>query len=169
MRTRTRSHLVPLSLTAALLGAGLAVGAAPAASATPPPVSPVVLDDGQDSGGQGALVSEAFQATGEADAAGVCPITIHGYKGKVICDTPGVKWTWGNGVTEYFFVGADYAIWHVWNNSGGWKSLGGQAHKRNTGVWNATGATGVSTVGLDGKCWWRPRGNGSWPGTWRHC
>lgn len=105
----------------------------------------------------------------DSAAASSCPIKVHGYAGKRVCGFDYFYYDWGGGNHEYFVVGTNYSVFHAWRGSGGWKPLGGKARKTAPNGAYATSPTGVATIGTDNRCWWRPRGNGSWPGSWRRC
>jgi hypothetical protein len=123
-------------------------------------------------------------ATTSATAANpydTCRVVEYGYTGYVPCDlsqnpvkftTPGA-FDWGNGNIEYFVIGTDWQIWHIWKNSGGWKPLGGHALEV---IWNysiaysagkpPTGNMWVESIGTNGNVWCR-----DWPWTadWWEC
>jgi len=99
----------------------------------------------------------------------VCPIDVDGHRGYRICEFQYFRYEWKNGVQEYFVIGNGYTVWHAWTGSGGWKSLGGTVRDEEpNGTWDWDPA-GVATVSPRHNCWWRPRGDGEWPGTWRLC
>lgn len=86
-----------------------------------------------------------------------CAITEYGYAGEYICGF-NVLPVAHDGLTEYFVVGTDYAIWHIWPGSGGWHSLGGKARKATpNGVYLegivSTDSWGIYTYGTDNHTW----------------
>ncbi|MFE0170803.1 hypothetical protein ACFWZ2_00680 [Streptomyces sp. NPDC059002] len=184
MRTRTR--LIPLALSAALLGGATAAASTASAgavtgkaggttAAAAEPVSVYSFTPGEKAGNrkQPTLLKTAQDAEGKSAAAPEkCPIEAYGHKGWTFCDTPGFAYNWGGGNIEYFVVGTNYAVYHIWKGASDWKSLGGKVSSTRIGVWDAqdvVGQVGAAVYGTDNRCWWRPRGNGSWPGTWRRC
>ncbi|MFE5325469.1 hypothetical protein ACFRCG_03485 [Embleya sp. NPDC056575] len=102
-----------------------------------------------------------------------CGVEAYGHKGRTLCPSQAFAYDWGGGNIEYFVVGTNYAIYHIWKNSGGWKSLGGTSNRHTVVVRDAREkgkGLGAWTIGTDGNCWWRPRGDhGEWPGSWRRC
>lgn len=118
------------------------------------------------------IAVKKFEGSKSTDGVSVkapCAITVHGYRGYRVCGFDYFYYDWGGGNTEWFVVGTNYQIYHAWKGSGGWKRLGGKARTATPNGAYATSPTGVATIGTDNDCWWRPRGNGSWPGSWRRC
>ena len=106
---------------------------------------------------------------GDPSRNSVCPIDVDGKRGYRICEFQYFRYEWKNGSLEYFVVGTGYSVWHAWTGSGGWKGLGGSVrYETPNGTWD-TDPAGVATVSPGHNCWWRPRGNGEWPGSWRLC
>ena len=90
-------------------------------------------------------------AVGIASAESGCPFQRYGYTGRVVCGYDITYINWGGGNLEYFVVGTDFSIWHIWLNSGGWHWLGGLASAfPPNGAYAYTGSwKGVSTYGVD--------------------
>lgn len=105
----------------------------------------------------------------KASVKAACAIDAYGHRGYRVCGFDYFRYDWGGGNYEYFVVGTNYAVWHIWKGASGWKSLGGKARTAAPNGTYATSPVGVATIGTDNNCWWRPRGNGSWPGGWRRC
>lgn len=94
-----------------------------------------------------------------------CAITLYGYTGYRICEFTYSNINWGNGNVEWFVVGTDYAIWHIWLNSGGWHSLGGQADRQTpNGAYSYL--YGVATWGTDDNFYCR---DWPWSRGWYRC
>jgi hypothetical protein len=104
-------------------------------------------------------------AAGGASPQAACAITVYGYTGYRVCGFDYSSFDWGGGNVEYFVVGTNYAIFHIWLNSGGWKSLGGQADRAAPNGAYAY-LYGVETIGTDGYWWCR-----DWPYSsgWYQC
>ncbi|MFH8411019.1 hypothetical protein ACH4FX_40550 [Streptomyces sp. NPDC018019] len=118
------------------------------------------------------LSVDKFEGSKPADGASAkaaCAIDAYGHRGYRVCGFAYFRYNWGGGNYEYFVVGTNYQIYHIWKGASGWKSLGGRARTATPNGAYATDPVGVATVGTDNNCWWRPRGNGSWPGGWRRC
>ncbi|MGW8377926.1 hypothetical protein [Streptomyces sp. ODS28] len=98
-----------------------------------------------------------------------CPIKLYGYTGRRICEFQYFRYDWGDGNLEYFVVGTNYSVWHIWKGADGWKNLGGTARTEEPNGTYDTDPPGVATVSPGHNCWWRPWDGGSWPGTWRLC
>ncbi len=99
----------------------------------------------------------------------VCDVSEYGYAGKMLCGYGRDSVNWGNGNIEYFVIGTNYAIFHIWKGSGGWHSLGGQTSRTDhfgVRAWHSSDQTGIETIGTDGACWDR-----FWPWTdgWDGC
>jgi hypothetical protein len=105
-----------------------------------------------------------------ATANSACAITVYGYTGYRVCEFAYSSLDWGGGNVEVFVVGTDYAIYHIWNGSGGWHSLGGMA--RNTTPNGAyafnSPSIGVETIGTDNNWYCNYWGSASWSG-WQRC
>lgn len=95
----------------------------------------------------------------------LCAITKYGYSGWRICEFTYSYIDRGNGNVEWFVVGSDYAIYHIWPGSGGWHSLGGRAR---TAAPNGayTYLYGVETIGTDNAWWCR---DWPWSSGWHRC
>lgn len=112
-----------------------------------------------------ALVGASRPADDSAVAACTVPITVYGYRGSRICGFEVGKIEHPNGKVEVFVVGANYAIYHIWQGSGGWKSLGGRARTQApNGVYIA--GLSIFTFGTDNRYYCR-----KWPWTeaWHLC
>jgi hypothetical protein len=99
-----------------------------------------------------------------------CPFPAYGYVGRYICEYAVTSIDWGGGNKEYFVVGTDFSIWHIWLNSGGWHSLGGLASAfEPNGAFAFARSTpsgvkvGVWTYGTDRAKWCR---DWPWTGWW---
>jgi opacity protein-like surface antigen len=106
------------------------------------------------------------KSAGDVFVQSACAITVYGYTGYRICEFDYFSYNWGGGNYEYFVVGTNYAIYHIWKGSGGWKSLGGQASRYAPNGTYPTTPTGVATYGTDENLWCR-----AWPWTsgWHRC
>lgn len=113
-------------------------------------------------------VTTTHAATKSVSPNSLCAITEYGYTGQRICGYDYTSFDWGGGNVEYFVIGGDYAIWHIWNGSGGWQSLGGTAGAfSSNGVYPISNVTGVWTYGTDGNRWCNDWGT-PWSG-WHLC
>ena len=142
-----------------ILGIGvlaLALFAAPGAAAT-----------AESSGGTSQATVNTFAGSDRDDAStsSACAITKYGYTGYRICEFDYSNIDRGNGNIEWFVVGANYAIYHIWPGSGGWKSLGGRAR---TATPNGAYAYfyGVQTIGTNH--YWYCR-DWPWGSGWYRC
>lgn len=135
--------------------------AASAAAVPPTPAPPVTT---------GTIPGDTTtHAAGSRAALTSCPINRYGYDGYRICEFESWYLDWGGGNVEYFVVGTDYAIWHIWQGSGGWHSLGGQAQRQTPNgayTFSRGGIAGVWTWGTDGNPWCR---NWPWTSGWYRC
>jgi hypothetical protein len=109
----------------------------------------------------------AAASKGSVSTAAACPITVYGYTGQRVCGYGYSYIDRGNGNVEWFVIGTNYAVYHIWPSSGGWKSLGGQSSRNDT--WGAIAylnPEGVSTVGTNELLYCR-----DWPWTrgWERC
>jgi hypothetical protein len=155
-----------------------------------PAASPAAADPGADRSdapaagavqpGSGATSVASTQAHHGTLSAGVvlsadpdgCPITRYGYTGRYVCSHGYRYIDRGGGNEEWFVVGTDFSIWHIWLNSGGWHSLGGLASAftpNGAYLWfSANGTMGVWTIGAEPerRAWCR-----AWPWTsgWQLC
>lgn len=137
----------------------------------------------------GALAAPASAATQNATAGGnavvassgagvvpafsSCPVSAFGYAGQKICGTteydhPGID----GRVAEVFVIGTNWQIWHAWQGSNGWHSLGGVAqHSSTNGVflWSLS-PFAIKTHGNDSSGTWYCDNWGvpSWGG-WHPC
>ncbi|MEN3613148.1 hypothetical protein AAH979_26795 [Plantactinospora sp. ZYX-F-223] len=108
---------------------------------------------------------------GGATTLSSCATTVYGYTGYRICEFEWFYVTHSNGSNEYFVIGTNYAVFHIWPGSGGWKSLGGKARKATpNGAYfvTDTGYYGVRTIGTDNWSWCRFNLHGSWS-SWDTC
>lgn len=109
-----------------------------------------------DAGAGDAEASSAETMSPMATASCACPITKYGYRGCRVCGFVYSSYNWGGGNVEWFVVGTNYAIWHIWKGSGGWRSLGGQARKPPpNGAYAMSSPIGVETIGTDNAWWYR--------------
>jgi hypothetical protein len=95
----------------------------------------------------------------------VCSATAYGHTGYTYCEFVPDFIDWGGGNIEYFVIGLDFAIWHIWLGANGWQTLGGEArHFAPNGAFTYT--HGVVTIGTDNNWWCR-----DWPWTygWFRC
>lgn len=96
-----------------------------------------------------------------------CAITVNGYTGYRICEYDWTKIQWSSGVTETYVIGTTHQIYRIGPNTGGWKSLGGQAMPLPTyqGIYINNSHTGIKTYGTTSSFWCRdyPYSNGWYP------
>jgi len=145
----------------AVLVIALCISVAPLAAATS-------ADNGSTNSVQPSVSVTKIAGTeraGSASTLSSCAITLYGYTGYRICGFDYSYINWGNGNVEWFVVGTNYAIWHIWLNSGGWHSLGGQAD-RQTPNGAYTYLYGVATWGTDDFLWCR---DWPWSSGWYRC
>jgi hypothetical protein len=155
---------------------------------TPAPVSPAAADPDSDrsdapttgtahpKGAAGVVSVKAYPGTrpaGVVTAEPGCPTppTYAGYPGRMVCGYGYSALDWGGGNVEWFVVGTDFSIWHIWLNSGGWHSLGGLASAfapNGAYPWVSDTEVGVWTIGAESQR--RPWCN-AWPWTrgWQLC
>jgi hypothetical protein len=124
------------------------------------------------------VVPQAAQAAGNGPAAhsaaspmSSCPVTRYNYTGYEVCEFyNGDSVNYGNGNIEYFVVGTNYQIYHIWKGSGGWHSLGGVARKAtpNGVAVLSTNPTVITTIGTNNYYYCNSRGTGTWSG-WFYC
>lgn len=89
----------------------------------------------------------ATEPDDDPTTASVCHYTQCGYTGNVICGFSITSVNHGNGNIEYYAVGANYAIYHIWAYSSGWRSLGGQARTAApNGAWGSFLESGWHSV-----------------------
>jgi hypothetical protein len=102
---------------------------------------------------------------GDVSTLSSCAITKYGYTGYRICEFDYSYIDRGNGNIEWFVVGTNYAIYHIWPGSGGWHSLGGRAR---TATPNGAYAYlyGVETIGTNN--YWYCR-DWPWSSGWYQC
>lgn len=114
--------------------------------------------------------TNAASAPADADSASSCAVSEYGYTGYRICGFVPSQVKYSNGDIEYFVVGTNYAVFHIWRGASGWKSLGGVARPTTpNGAYSFTSPVGVATIGTDNRYWCRYRGDGSWSGGWSLC
>jgi hypothetical protein len=124
--------------------------------------------------GTGAAAGSASpdaQADGGATTLSSCATTAYGYTGYRICEFVWFVVEHRNGSEEWFVIGTNYAVWHIWPGSGGWKSLGGTARRatpNGTYFVTDTGFYGVRTIGTDNWSWCRFNIYGAWS-SWDTC
>ncbi|MFI5898218.1 hypothetical protein ACIA5D_49875 [Actinoplanes sp. NPDC051513] len=134
----------------------MVLGFAPAAQASVP--SGDIVD---------VVVIPGSSSVGDSATLTVCnTVNVYGYVGKTICEFSAFYYVHSGGSREYFYIGTNYAVWHAWQGSGGWKSLGGKASRFiPNGAYPAhdTGYEGVRTVGTDNwTSWCRFNVHGTW-------
>ena len=116
--------------------------------------------------GKIALVSSDIGKEGVSAAAN-CRIRVGNHNGLYICGTRVGVWTHPDGRLEWFVVGADRAIWHIWQRTvgdtaySGWRTLGGYAQDL-TGLRRPR----VYVRGGDGRPWCR---DWPWRSGWFRC
>lgn len=109
--------------------------------------------------------------SGEPSTQAACIFTAYGYTGRVPCEFRVDAWTTPGGEVEYFMVGTDYAMWHIWPGSGGWKSLGGRARAAtpNGAYVYFYPRDGVQMIGTDNQWWCLDYNGGTWRPGWYRC
>lgn len=112
-----------------------------------------------------AVTIPGTEADGDPSTLSVCEVIVYGYRGSRICE-----FTWSyldhpSGKREYFVVGANYHIYHIWDGSGGWHSLGGRARAATpNGAYSYH--YGVETYGTNNALYCR---NWPWTARWFQC
>lgn len=158
-----------LVLTTTLASAPAAVQAGPSrADAAKSDIVRVVVMPGTPAAGSAAQDSSP---DGDMTTLSSCATTVYGYTGYRICEFEWFYVTHANGSNEYFVIGTNYAVFHIWPGSGGWKSLGGKARKatpNGTYFVTDTGYYGVRTIGTDNWSWCRFNIYGTWS-SWATC
>ncbi len=80
--------------------------------------------------------------------------------------------TYSSGAQEWFAVGTDYHIYHIWQGSGGWRSLGGTAENTSgNGVWavyDGDSDVWIYTIGTNNEYYCSTRGIPNWS-RWTVC
>lgn len=153
-RRHARMAASVAALAAGLLGAA---GLSPASAATTSPTASATAQAGSviTYPGQSAAGTVSALATAPCTT----PITVYGYTGRRVCGFDYSAYSRGGSNLEWFVVGGDYAIWHIWPGSGGWRSLGGVARSAApNGAYATRSPVGVKTRGTDNAWWCR-----SWP------
>jgi hypothetical protein len=163
IRKESQRRLAVRTLAAGAVAVTFLLSTVSAAAAAPSKTSASV-------GGAAKLVAvRTYHATDTQTAGNTSPQSVcleklspYGYDGWRVCDFDWFANVYSDGNIEYFVVGSDFAIWHIWRNSGGWKSLGGHAKETlPNGVYeyDAASGFGITTIGAnDGKWWCR-----DWP------
>lgn len=81
--------------------------------------------------------------------------------------------TYSNGSQEWFAIGTDYHIYHIWAGSNGWHSLGGTAaNYSGNGAWSHyvnDNNVWIYTVGTDNAYYCDYRGIPTWSGWSTNC
>lgn len=131
------------------------------------PASPAHADNGAPSAPAqaAAIMIPGTDQDGDPSTLSSCAVTVYGYTGYRICEFVWSYLPHPDGTIEYFVVGTNYAIFHIWPGSGGWHSLGGQARAATpNGAYSYY--YGVSTVGTNNLLYCR-----DWPWTfgWYTC
>jgi hypothetical protein len=161
-----------LACAATLASAPAAVQAGPSRADVPKSdVVDVVVLPGLPTGSATGSVIRDASPDGDATTLSSCATEVYGYTGYRICEFAWFYVRHVNGSKEYFVVGTNYAVFHIWPGSGGWKSLGGKARRaipNGTYPVTDTGYYGVRTIGTDNWSWCRFNVRGSWSG-WDTC
>ncbi|WP_213455507.1 hypothetical protein [Rhizomonospora bruguierae] len=162
----------------ALVGATILAAAPTAAQAGPSDtakndiVKVVVIPGTNSTGAASRSAAPAAAPDGDVTILSKCAVTEYGYTGYRICEFDWLAVYKSNGSVEYFVVGTNYAIFHIWPGSGGWKSLGGKASSwAPNGVYYLTvsgGDYGVWTYGTDERPWCTINASGRWT-SWFSC
>ena len=118
--------------------------------------------------GTGGPTAIAHPGVKGASPNAVCSISEYGYTGLTYCGFGATEFDWSGG-TEYFVVGTDYQVWHIWQGSGGWQPLGGKTtgSTPNNGVHPISNVLGVWMYGTDNRQWCDDWGT-PWSG-WHLC
>lgn len=153
------------ALAVGVLAGATILASAPAVQAEPPQngIAKVLAIPG---------ARPATSASDGVTALSKCAVTAYGYTGYRICEFDWLSVTKSNGSVEYFVVGTNYAVFHIWPGSGGWKSLGGRARTATpNGVYYLTVSGpdyGVATIGTDNRTWCTINSSGRWS-NWFAC
>lgn len=165
--SKPSARAVVTRLTGALaLVSALSVFAPPVANAAPTDLTTV---DSTRSAVSVTTVAGTDRA-GDASTLSSCAITAYGHTGYRICEFDMSVVDHGGGNLEYFVIGTNYAMYHIWRNSNGWRSLGGEADRQTpNGAYaysTGGGGFGVSMFGTNDALYCR-----DWPWTspWRRC
>jgi hypothetical protein len=125
--------------------------------------------DGAAGGGDKVIAVIKHAGTDGPSTNANCGITRYGYSGVRICEFDYFDRVWSSGNIETFVVGSNYAIWHIWAGSGGWRTLGGQARVQTpNGALPSNVYLGVRTVGTDHFWWCRYWSATAWS-PWQRC
>jgi hypothetical protein len=179
-RLRLR-RLLGACACAAAVAVGALLSTAPAASAT---ILPTASDahsfatntlTAQDKAA-GAAVSSYRVGAAQSQSVtpdSACPVSAFGYGGQAVCGSVALTYTYPDRHQEAFVIGINYAIWHAWNGSNGWHSLGGTARAASpTGVWLAatfnSGKPIIDTYGTNNGVYCDNWGSPAWSG-WYAC
>jgi hypothetical protein len=122
-----------------------------------------------------AVAPQAAQASDVSPATtctGTYVVSHYGHDGVAICNFHVDQVDNGNGNIEYFVVGANYHIFHIWKGSNGWHDLNGISRSWDSGVWayrdSATGNAYLTTIGTNSYVYCNDRIGGVWSG-WYYC
>lgn len=113
--------------------------------------------------------AETRAATGRtvdaSSALTACPVEAYGYRGTMICE---FGWNYiehPSGI-EFFVIGTNFAVYHAWPGSGGWRSLGGRARAAEpNGVVVIANRT-IGIIGTNGAPYCR---DWPWSSGWYRC
>lgn len=104
--------------------------------------------------------------TADASAAlTTCPVEQYGYRGTAICEFGWNYMVHPSGI-EYFVIGTNFAVYHVWPGSGGWKSLGGRARAAEPNGVTVIGNRTIRIVGTNRALYCR---DWPWSSGWYRC
>lgn len=144
-------------LTSTLAAAAIALAGQSAAQAAPAAEPDRVVAVVEHNGTEGASVNAA------------CAITRYGHTGYRVCGFAYFDRYWSSGNVETFVVGTNYAIYHIWSTSNGWRGLGGRARTQTpNGAYPSNVFLGVRTIGTDHRYWCRYWSSSGWTG-WQRC
>lgn len=173
-RSRLRRLLAVGACVAATALGGLAA-TAPAASAAPavPTTHTQFLVAGASAGGAVISVHQTRAVQNQSLSPNAnCTVPSPYGNGQTPCGYVYSWVTYSNGAQEWFAVGTDFHIYHIWSASSGWRSLGGTAENTaGNGVWAHYGGDSdvwIDTIGTDNAYWCDTRGIPNWSG-WKIC
>lgn len=153
--TKTRTILTGILAAVAITLAGQASAQADESAVESPRIVSVVTHPGTDTDGASTFSS--------------CAIYRYGYLGYRVCEFAYFDRYWSDGNVETFVIGTNYAVYHIWASSGGWKSLGGRARTATpNGAYPSLVYLGVRTIGTDNYWWCRYWTASAWT-PWQRC
>ncbi len=166
-RSRLRRLLaVGACVTATALSALTATASAASAAASTPHANAFAVEA---LGGRAVAVHQASALKNQSLSPNAnCTVPSPYGNGETPCGDVYSWVTYSNGSQEWFAVGTDYHIYHIWAGSGGWQSLGGTAaNYAGNGVWAHYGGDSdvwIYTTGTDNAYWCNMRGIPHWTG-----